>query len=257
MHPKQRAIDVHSEQSDVFAERYLRAAADPFATCFAYSRRRLNVLLDRLLPADGHGVQLLDVGCGTGHHLAQLRSRGFEVAGVDGSPEMVAHARSNNPGVTIEPGDVEALPFSAASFDVVVCIEVLRYLRSTSRCAAEMARVLRPGGVCLLTATPALNLNAYWLVNRVASTTRLRSFVPLRQYFATSWRLRRELGTAGFSRVDVHGVYLGPVNWVERLAPRLLPRVLRAWEPVDTRVAGRPLLRELSNMFLARAVRRG
>jgi hypothetical protein len=60
---------------------------------------------------------------------------------------------------------------------------------------------------------------------------------------------------AGLVDVTVHGVYLGPHIWVERLAPRILPRVLAAWEPVDAALADRPILRDLSNMYLVRAVR--
>jgi hypothetical protein len=62
---------------------------------------------------------------------------------------------------------------------------------------------------------------------------------------------------AGFDPTRVHGVYLGPVNWVERFTPRLLPGVLRRWEWLDTALADRAILRELSNMFLVRAVREG
>jgi len=55
--------------------------------------------------------------------------------------------------------------------------------------------------------------------------------------------------------VDTHGVYLGPINWVERLAPRALPGVLRRWEPMDARLADRPLVRDLSGMLLVHAIR--
>jgi hypothetical protein len=67
--------------------------------------------------------------------------------------------------------------------------------------------------------------------------------------------LRRTFLAVGFIDVAVHGVYFGPVNWVERLAPRMLRPTLRWWERWDRRLADRPLLRELSNMFLVRAVR--
>ncbi len=252
---KQRAIDTHSAQADEFAASYRDAETDPYRTCFAYSRRRLGLLLDRLLPNPASHPRLLDVGCGTGHHLAALRARGFAVAGVDGSEAMLAHARRGNPGVDLRQADVDALPFADASQDVVLSIEVLRYLADPSRALGEMARVLRRGGVGLLTATPLLNANGYFLVNRLARFLPARNLVQLRQYFTTSGGLRRRLREAGFDDVDVHGVYLGPVNWVERLAPRALPRVLRSWERADAALADRPVLRELANMFLVRATR--
>ncbi len=137
----------------------------------------------------------------------------------------------------------------------MLCVEVLRYLPASDRCIAEMARVLKPGGICLATATPLLNLNGYWLINRIASSVRVGDLVRLKQFFTTAGRLRREFLAAGFNKPDVHGVYIGPVNWVERLAPKMLSRALKTWEPADAALAGLPLLRQFSNMFLVHAIR--
>ena len=253
---KQLAIETHSIQADEFAERYRNQTADPYGSCFTYSRKRLDILLEGYLPARGDGLRLLDIGCGTGDHMARYRARGFEVAGVDGSEKMLEHARANNPGAEIRSADVEAIPFPDASFDFVLCIEVLRYLPDAQRCVQEMARVLKPGGVCLATAAPLFNLNGYWLVNRVANLARIGDLVRLKQFFTTSSKLRREFAAAGFGKRAIHGVYLGPINWVERLAPRALPRLLKTWERIDGSVSDVPLLREFSNMFLVHAVRK-
>src|SRR6266567_4090117 len=121
---KQHAIETHSIQADEFAERYRAHAADAYGSCFTYSRKRLDVWLERYLPARGDGLRLLDIGCGTGDHMARYRSRGFEVAGVDGSEKMLEHARANNPGAQIQQADVEAIPCPDSCFDFVLCIEV-------------------------------------------------------------------------------------------------------------------------------------
>jgi hypothetical protein len=60
---------------------------------------------------------------------------------------------------------------------------------------------------------------------------------------------------AGFQSPEVRGVYFGPVNWVERLAPGAVSMTLRTWERADAALADRPVLREFSNMFLAYARR--
>jgi ubiquinone/menaquinone biosynthesis C-methylase UbiE len=252
---KQLAIDQHSVQAAQFAERYGSLNEEAYRSCFAYSRKRLSALLDSCLPERGDGLRLLDVGCGTGHHMASLAGKGFEVSGLDGSEEMLEQARANNPGADIRQADVEAIPFADASFDFILCIEVLRYLPDSSRCIREMARVLRPGGVCLATAAPLLNLNGYWLVNRIANLVGIGDLVRLRQFFTTSWRLRQEFVSAGFREPRVSGVYFGPVNWVERLAPKALPPILKSWEPIDAALADKPGLREFSNMFLVDAVK--
>jgi ubiquinone/menaquinone biosynthesis C-methylase UbiE len=253
---KKRAIKTHSQQAGDFASFYRELDEDPYQNCFVYSRKRLNALLEQCLPRRGDGLRLLDVGCGTGHHLARLRRRGFDVAGVDGSGEMLERARLNNPGVDLRLADVERLPFQDARFDYVISVEVLRYLPKPGPSLREMARVLKPGGRCLATAAPQLSLNGYWLINQLTSRVKVGDMTRLKQFFTTSGRLRRELIRAGFETPTIHGVYCGPINWVERLAPKFLPPALEAWEPVDAVLADRFLLREFSNMFLARASRK-
>ena len=150
------------------------------------------------MPSAAAGPRLLDVGCGTGHHLARYRQQGFEVVGVDGSEEMLAHARAANPGVPLHCADLENLPFSDAGFDVVLAIEVLRYLPEPAVALREMARVLRPGGVIVATAAPLFNLNGYWLVNRMAGALPVRNLTRLRQFFVTSASLASRLRRAGW-----------------------------------------------------------
>jgi ubiquinone/menaquinone biosynthesis C-methylase UbiE len=248
-----RAVDVHSEQAGKFAARY--GAADPYSSAFAYSRKRLDAFLDHYLPPTSARLRLLDVGCGTGHQLAHWRAAGYDGAGVDGSDAMLAEARQNNPDAELEQADVQRLPFPDASFDRVTSIEVLRYLPDPTASIREMARVLRPGGICLTTAAPAFSLNGYAVVNRVALMLPIGNLTRLKQFFTTSGRLRRQFLDAGFSDVKVHGVYIGPLSWIERLAPRRLPRALQRWEPIDERIADRPVLRDVGNMFLVSAVR--
>lgn len=251
---KRSAVETHSRQADEFAHSY--TVDDPYVDCFNYSRHRLDALLEHLLPAPTTAIDLLDVGCGTGHHMQRYARLGYRVSGVDGSDEMLRHARANNRSADIRKSDVDALPFEDASFDVVIAIEVLRYLPDASRAIAEMHRVLRPRGVALVTASPLLSLNGYPIVNRIAAAIPQRSFVRLKQFFATSFALRRQFTSAGFDAVAVHGVYCGPVNWVERLIPSRVSKFLKRWESFDRALADLPLCRELSNMFLVRAVKR-
>jgi SAM-dependent methyltransferase len=249
------AIDVHSRQASDFAAFYEAYERDPYESCFTYSRMRLEQALEEELPQAGDGLRALDVGCGTGHHLRDLAARGFDVAGIDGSPDMLEQASQANPTAELHQADVEALPFADSSFDLAVCIEVLRYLPDPEGCIAEMARVLRPGGMCLATAAPLFSANGYALVNRLALIAPVGDLVRLKQFFTTPRQLRRRFERAGFSALDLRGVYAGPINWVEHLAPARVPSFLHRWERVDQRLADRPMLRGLSNMLLVKAVR--
>ena len=252
---KQQVIDVHSDQSALFARRYEEIARDPYRNCFTYSRTRLNEWLDRFMPKDGRGVRLLDVGCGTGYHLARYRDRGFEISGVDGSADMLTHARGANPGIDFQQADVDRLPYPDASFDLVLSVEVYRYLPEIRPCTREIARVLKPGGVAIVTTAPPFQANAYPVVNRIASAMKVGDLTRLRQFFQSPDELQRVFADAGFRSTHIHGVYGGPLVWLERAAPGLMPPVLKAWETVDRVTADAPVLKHLSNMYLVRATR--
>ncbi len=252
---KKEAIQTQSDRADQFAESYEVLTAEAYEDCFKYSRHRLHKLLEEYLPRDGTGLRLLDAGCGTGHHIADLRKRGYEVAGVDASKEMLEHARVNNPDSIILEADVDEIPLPDASFDIILSIEVLRHLPRSAKTISEMSRLLKPGGFCLVTATPLLNLNAYALINKIAHSVKVGDLAQHKQSFHTSTRLRKEFSEAGFSSVDIHGVYLGPVNWVARIFPKGLSAALKKWETIDERLADKSVLRELSNMFLVKAVK--
>lgn len=247
---KEAAVRTHSVQAGQFEGRYEEERKDPYSNCFVYSRKLLQVWLDKAIPAAGNGQTLLDVGCGTGHHIRELNDRGFRAAGVDGSEEMLKVARRLNPEADLRASDVEALPFADASFDWILSIELLRYLPDFRPAVREMGRVLAPGGTAVVTACPRFNLNLYTLINRIGASGKVASLTPLRQYFNTVGELSDGFRAAGFDHVEVHGVYIGPINWVERLARPLLRPLLRAWEPLDSRVADMGPLRELSNMFV-------
>jgi demethylmenaquinone methyltransferase/2-methoxy-6-polyprenyl-1,4-benzoquinol methylase len=97
------------------------------------------------LPRGGH---VLDVATGTGLVAAELLRQGFEVTGLDLSPEMlaVAHRRFGDEVELIQ-ASAEALPLHSASFDHLTAAYPLRYVADPGATLAEFARVVRPGGV--------------------------------------------------------------------------------------------------------------
>jgi SAM-dependent methyltransferase len=100
----------------------------------------------------GAGTRLLDVGCGSGGALVIARGLGAEVAGLDASTNLVEIARERLPGAAVEIGEMEALPFSDASFDVVTGINSFQFAGDIVHALAEARRVLQPGGTLLMLA---------------------------------------------------------------------------------------------------------
>ncbi|OIR09952.1 putative methyltransferase YcgJ [mine drainage metagenome] len=94
---------------------------------------------------------LLDIGTGTGRLLEVLGPLAERAEGIDASREMLALARANldRAGLgqcAVRQGDMYALPFADAAFDVAVLHQVLHFADAPAAAVAEAARILRPGG---------------------------------------------------------------------------------------------------------------
>jgi SAM-dependent methyltransferase len=105
--------------------------------------------LSRLVPP---GLVVCDVGTGTGVLALELARLGARVIGVDPSERMLEAARAKLAAagagdVDLRRGDAAALPLADASVDAAFAHMVLRYLPSPADALAEMARVVKPGGV--------------------------------------------------------------------------------------------------------------
>lgn len=92
------------------------------------------------------GSHVADIGCGSGVFTEALERRGYRCTGVDLSPKQIKIARTKFPNIEFIEGDVEYLPFPDNSFDGVLLSGLVHHLPDPSRCAAEVFRILRPGG---------------------------------------------------------------------------------------------------------------
>ncbi len=119
-----------------------RKAVD-FATLSELGNCREYVAMHHRLGVDA-GDRLLDVACGSGLAIELARLRGASCSGIDASARLVAVARDRNPGCDIRVGDMHALPWDPAWFDVVTSFRGI--WATTPGAVAEIYRVLRPGG---------------------------------------------------------------------------------------------------------------
>jgi demethylmenaquinone methyltransferase/2-methoxy-6-polyprenyl-1,4-benzoquinol methylase len=102
-------------------------------------------LVARLPPSGGH---VLDVATGTGLVASELLRRGFEVTGLDQSPEMLEFARRRLARrAQLVESSAESLPFPDGAFDHLTVTYLLRYVDDPGATLAELARVVKPGGV--------------------------------------------------------------------------------------------------------------
>jgi 2-polyprenyl-6-hydroxyphenyl methylase / 3-demethylubiquinone-9 3-methyltransferase len=124
---------------------FLKTAIQPAR--FGYFER----ILTQVLQLSPQGRSLLDVGCGGGILAEDFARLGCQVTGVDPSaPSLDAarqHAEQAGLRITYRQSGGEALPFGDATFDIVCCCDVLEHVDDVDAVIAEIARVLRPGGV--------------------------------------------------------------------------------------------------------------
>lgn len=111
---------------------------------------------------------VLDVGTGTGMFAAGLADAASFVVGIDPSAAMLGEARrvSRHPRLQYAAGDAMALPVPDSSFDLALLSRVIHHVPDRRRCARELHRVLRRGGVVVIRTTLAEHLDAlvysYW-----------------------------------------------------------------------------------------------
>ena len=109
-------------------------------------------LLTALVEQAGEGAPVADLGCGPGHVTGWLADHGARAVGVDLSPEMLAIARRDHPGLDFREGDLLRLPATDAEFAGAVALYSVIHLEPDELRPAfgEMRRVLRPGGPLLV-----------------------------------------------------------------------------------------------------------
>ena len=194
--------------ADTYADEVQAAISFSGVEADLFTRRKAALLLDataRLL-GDPAGLRFLDVGCGVGSTDAHLVDHVGSLEGVDLAAAAIEVARRENPGVSYEAYDGSALPQADASVDVAFAICVAHHVPLAERAhfAAELHRVVRPGGLAFLFEHNPWNPLTRVVVNRCEFD---EDAVLLTR--RTSHRL---LESAGFRQAEARFVIFLPVE---------------------------------------------
>lgn len=160
-------------------------------------------------------TRVLDLASGPGYVAAAAATRGARVTGTDFSPEMVALARTNHPGVTFETADAESLHFGAGTFEAVTMGFLLGHLGRPAVAVREAWRVLRPNGrLALSWWLPPARAVAFGILS---DAVRARGKVdvglpsaPPFELFGDPQMLRSLFVESGFGGIEVSEI---PLTW--------------------------------------------
>jgi 2-polyprenyl-6-hydroxyphenyl methylase/3-demethylubiquinone-9 3-methyltransferase len=161
------------------------------------------------------GTEVLDLGCAGGFMSEAMARRLARVTGIDPAAEAVAaaraHAQKTGLDLRYDVGLGEALPYPDASFDAVVCVDVLEHVSDLGRVLTEAVRVLRPGGMFLfdtINRTSLAKLVTITLAEGVLGLLPPGTHDP--DMFITPVEMRAALGQAGLNPGSFTG--LGPTG---------------------------------------------
>ena len=185
---------------------------DPVGKAYDLQEKRA---VERVLPATGENVKLLEVGPGTGHWSSWFAAKGFRITGIDISAEMTALATAKNiPGARFIRGDFLEADINGP-FHVAAAITSLEFIPDHVAALDKMRSLLLPGGSLIV---GALNRRSLLGVTRKLKGEKDPVFHRAR--FFTTGELRKLLARYGKPRV-YGSTFALPFRSLVRTAPAL------------------------------------
>src|SRR5580698_5080857 len=216
-HAAQDAVAYHRELAVGWEQRYKKPAF----------KARLRAIEECLAGHDLHGKDWLDAGCGSGTLARYLVEAGARVLGVDAAEEMITLARElasrdvASSQLRFEHiATIAHLPLPNQSLDGILCSSVLEYVPDPAACLTEFARVVRPGGLLVVSVA---NRNS--LVRKAQLATHGLGRILGQRWCAFLDYSHNDYAAAGFRRVlKEHGFAPGKVipfgspipHWLQR-----------------------------------------
>jgi 2-polyprenyl-3-methyl-5-hydroxy-6-metoxy-1,4-benzoquinol methylase len=174
-------------QDEDAASAYISGYVDKVDRKLARSRQRLRMIRRHVKQGD-----FLDVGSNYGFMTETAGQAGFRVTGLEINPDLVAHAAMTYPQRRFICSPLETFDAGGAQFDAVYCSEVIEHVIEPRQFLETLARLMRSGGVLLLT-TP--HIREY----RRRGYTKMQA--PDHKLYFNNANLRRLLRECGFERV--------------------------------------------------------
>jgi ubiquinone/menaquinone biosynthesis C-methylase UbiE len=145
----------------------------------------------------------LEVGCGTGRWLTELREAGVEAVGLDLSTGMLRQARQRDPRVVIACGRAGQFPFPDAAFDLILCVNAFHHFEQPARVIAEARRLLNPEGALAIVGLNPHSGRDRWFIYDYFEGTQA---ADVRRYpspgFILDWMIGSGFGQVRWQKVE-------------------------------------------------------
>lgn len=229
--PKDNAMTTRSHHDNV--EKQFGSQASAYLTSAVHaSGRDLQRLAERL--ADFPLAHVLDMGCGAGHASFAAAGQVTKVTAYDLSSQMldvVAQAAKDKgfANIATQQGYAESLPFTDASFDVVISRYSAHHWHDVGQALREVKRVLKPGGVMIImdVMSPGHPVRDVWLQTVEA----LRDTSHVRNYSSGEWLAMASEAGLVINHLLTDRLPLEFSSWVARMrTPAPLTEAIRLYQ---------------------------
>lgn len=149
------------------------------------------------------GPRLLEVGAGEGYGSALLAERVPAVLALDYDASAIGHLARHYPGLAAIRGNLAVLPVADDSIDTIVSLQVIEHVWDHPQFLAECVRVLRPGGLLVLSTPNRLTFSP-------GSSSGDRPVNPFHTHEFTAAELYRLVAGSGLTVRAVQGLFAGP-----------------------------------------------
>lgn len=228
-----------SKRSHYWEEIYSKRKSPPNFMIYELDSRMEKALsaLDRF--SKGKTLNILDVGCGTGHYMQEILKRNHRVVGTDIAFGMLTKARQklniyNNKSSLIN-ANIENLPFENESFDAILCIGVIEYLPDLQNALKELNRLVKNEGIVIISAPNLYSLkfilDPYYIVRgieyilkkmglNIKKKKQVKNDVSMNHDFKNKRfklkRLFKIFNDENFSVFNISSVAFGPITFFQR-----------------------------------------
>jgi len=240
------AIQRHEIDASYFQDVYSHEPGTARASVFIYGRNMILEELEAVLKDIPKGARVLDIGCGTGHLTNWIKSKGYTVFGLEASENMIQYAVKNFPDIPFKKGISSELPYENDYFDLIVAVEVLRYLDDAENLATykEFHRVLKKGGKIFVTHVNLFASDGYYFFHKLKDLIcKVRNTPHHYCNFTTPVKQKKILSGVNFKDIKTIGRMVGFIRIFYKSGRFIGKKVSKIIESISTQRYAKGILK--------------